>query len=46
MADGAWGSSKTKYMDLESEALMLGAAIQFRSFTQEEIQTLLASLPA
>ena len=46
MADGAWGSSKTKYMDLESEALMLGAAIRFRSFTQEEVQTLLASLPA
>ncbi len=45
MADGAWGSSKTKYMDLESEALMLGAAIRFRSFSQEEVQTLLASLP-
>ena len=44
MADGAWGSAKTKYMDLESEALLLGAAIRFRSFTREEVQRLIASV--
>ena len=44
MADGAWGSSEIKYMDLESEALILGAAIKFRSFTREEIQSLIASV--
>ena len=44
LADGAWGSSKLRYMDLKSEALILGAAIRFRSFTQEEIQTLLSRL--
>ena len=44
LADGAWGSSKIKYMDLESEALLLGAAIRFRSFTREEVQRLIASV--
>ena len=44
MADGAWGSAKSKYMDLESEALLLGAAIRFRSFTREEVQRLIASV--
>ncbi len=44
MADGAWGGYKSEYMDLESEALMLGAAIRFRSFTKEEVQAILATV--
>ena len=33
-----------KRQDLESEALLLGAAIRFRSFTREEVQRLIASV--
>ena len=43
-ADGAWGSTKTAYMDLESEAMLLSAAIRFRPFTQEEVQTIVSQV--